>query len=49
MPEPTPESGTVRPRIAGVIARNLDVPWGIAFLPSGVALVSERNTGRIAG
>ena len=37
----------MRPRVAGVIARNFDVPWGIAFLASGQALVSERNTGRI--
>ena len=29
------------------LAENLDVPWGIAFLSSGDALVSERNTGRI--
>jgi glucose/arabinose dehydrogenase len=37
----------VQPRVAGVIAQNMNVPWGIAFLGSGAALVSERNTGRI--
>jgi len=29
------------------LAKGLQVPWGIAFLPGGDALVSERTTGRI--
>ena len=51
-PSPTPSAtptptGPPRPRLAGTVADNLDVPWGIVFLASGDALISERDTGRI--
>jgi glucose/arabinose dehydrogenase len=33
------------PRIDRTLAKGLGVPWGMAFLPSGNALVGERDTG----
>lgn len=44
-PTPTPTAGT--PKVDREIASGLAVPWGIAFLEDGDALVSLRDEGRI--
>lgn len=41
------DSAEAAPRVGRVLARNMVVPWGIAFLPNGDALVGERNSGKI--
>jgi glucose/arabinose dehydrogenase len=52
-PEPTesPSRATV-PTVTETVTTGLTSPWGLAFLPNGDALVSERDTGlikRVAG
>lgn len=46
---PTPSGGPPESpaTLMEVIAEGLEVPWGLAFLPDGTAVVGERDSGRI--
>jgi glucose/arabinose dehydrogenase len=47
-PSPSPEErGPVRPQVVDTVTDGLETPWGIAFLPDGSALVSERDTTKV--
>ena len=47
LPSPTGSLAEPPGAVVTEVAHGLDVPWGIAFLPDGSALVTERNTRRI--
>ncbi|CAI9418637.1 PQQ-dependent sugar dehydrogenase [Nocardioides sp. T2.26MG-1] len=42
---PPPDDGPAR--VVGTIATGLAAPWGVAFLPNGDAVVTERDTRRV--
>lgn len=46
-PSETPPSQSATPRVVGTAATGLRAPWGIAFLPNGEALVTERDSRRV--
>ncbi len=46
-PTDPPSGADLEPVVTGVVATDLNTPWGVAFLPSGDALVADRNDGHV--
>ncbi|MBD2898376.1 PQQ-dependent sugar dehydrogenase [Spirillospora sp. NPDC000708] len=46
-PPPLPSGGTAAPGAPRVLVTGLKIPWAIAFLPGGDALVTERDSARL--
>ncbi len=46
---PSAVTGSAKPAVGSekVLVEGLDVPWGLAFLPDGTALVTERDTRKV--
>jgi glucose/arabinose dehydrogenase len=44
---PSATAGTPDLAAPQTVATGIDVPWGLAFLPDGSALVAERDSGRV--
>lgn len=45
---PAETTGQRDVQVTGVVARRLEVPWGIGFLPNGAALINQRNSGVVS-
>jgi glucose/arabinose dehydrogenase len=43
----TANTAQAAPRVDRTLAKDMEVPWGIAFLPGGNALVGERDSGDV--
>ncbi|GAA2144545.1 PQQ-dependent sugar dehydrogenase [Actinomadura napierensis] len=46
-PPPLPSGGTAAPGTPRVLATGLKIPWAMAFLPNGDAIVTERDSARL--